>query len=82
MHVLYSLHDIPLGLQLSLSTIHPIEVCGTQQCYGNHISDVKCNTLSDVISIKVIVLELHLLSTKHSSIMHIILFPLISILYM
>ena len=44
--MLYSLHNIHLGLQPSLSTIHPIEVCGTRQCYGNHMSDVKYNTLA------------------------------------
>ena len=36
MHVLYSLHNVHLGL----STIHPIEVCGI------HMSDVKYNTLA------------------------------------
>ena len=46
--MLYSLYNIHLGLQPSLSTIHPIEVCGTREWYGDHMSDVKYNTLGDV----------------------------------
>ena len=47
-HVCAYVVHIHLGLQPSLSTIHPIVVCGKPQCYGDHMIDVKYNTLGDV----------------------------------